>query len=46
MGAFGSNFGSNFSAFALSDPVGTVPATKKITTELCVTTSSKVDLCV
>jgi len=46
MGAFGSNFGSNFTSFALSVPFVPSPATKKITTELCVITSSKVDLCV
>jgi len=44
MGGFGSNFGSNFAVF--TGPFVPTPATKTITADLCVITSSKADLCV
>ena len=46
MGAFGANFGANFAGFAVSSALPPTPPTKTVTTDLCVTTSIKADLCV
>ena len=44
MGAFGSNFGSNFAGAAVA--VTSVDPVKTVTAELCVNESIKEDLCV
>jgi len=42
MGAFGSNYGSNFAGIAVS----VLPSTKTVTADLCVTTDIKNNLCI
>lgn len=44
MGGFGTNFGTNFAGILLAQP--TIPSTKTVSADLCVTTSVKEDLCV